>query len=1155
MEDRVTHKKKLRINFSKEETRASKGRRYLFFGFIVIAIAFLMVFSSVGAATALAPSNSPVLSNQSSPLAVYNQAGKEIPFANVGNTAEYTSSNISYVMTNVTAGEMSQNDVGKITTDTGAPNSSSSASVSYSPLSTIRTDNVGTEPQTNISTGGTPKGILYYQANNTIYAANSTGNNVWAINATTGAIIKSIVVGPDPGFMALDPIDKHIFITSVNNDSIYVINATTNKLNATITAPADSNPYGVSNPPATSAPNGIAFNPTTKTLFLVLTNNGVLDVLNATQNKITSTFFDWGNFFDVAPYTVSITPSGVIYVLTYGMYVDCVTHSNREWVFHTSSTYNSTALAGSAISSPTLAGGLYGMAYDPINGLEYIADSGSDTVYAVNSSAHINATITLSVRPYWISYVSAGNSGKGYLYVTATASNQLLLVNATSESVVWNGTATSPGEIVYANSSVANKVYMTDTSGQVVNFGALQEYLAVFMYDCTTGFPSSTPAWTVHVSSPCMHPNETTLSIPANKNGLLYLFNGTYTWTANATYKELPTSGRFVKTGTSPQTVTVVFTAADVSITETGLPSGTKWCFNLTAPSASKQSYSSTTTTIDFLISNGNYSFEIPNVKSGSVVYGVSSITAASGNFTISSDNFIESVQFVVANAITFNESGLLIGSGNYAYSTPKLSCDIFVMPLTCNYNAVEFKIGETHIVNHVSFVLVGTGEIMFAIGSTGIDSTNVLNWVTTNISNPCGQQDTERINPVTLEGGTDYYLSIDVLSGSVGWEEQATSCAIKLGYIANFCDYSTGAHSSTACTYLYAVGETPSAGDSTSWSIGIDGSNLSSTSTSISTDLVPGTYNYSVYTNTYVSNTSHAFLFGGNGSLTVSNRAQTVNLTFSSITLHEKGLPSSKTWEVKFVNGGTVNDTFGTTSLSFPFLYGTYSYYGIAPNKNYTASSGTFTVSNNTSAVITYSLLTYAVTFTEGLLPQGMSWTVTLGTYSNTSTQPVISIMAPNGTYDYTIIANGYTATPASGQITISGKSVNISTVFSLTPPQPSVPAYTITIGFGTSYQNFKPVATFTFTYPENTINILPIDYLTVNPSYHLIFEINQSAPLHYFHFNLSGNTGAFAGIGYNGFSELGYIVGGTGIIIALVFSSPWISIYRADEKWKKAK
>ena len=1156
MQDKVSYKKKLRINFSLEESRASRGRRYVLFGTIVILIAFFMVISSMGAGSVLAPSNTPVLLNQSTAIAVYNQSGNETPFANVGSTAEYTSpSNISYILTNVTAGEMSQNDVGSVLINTGSTNSSASTSVIYSPLSKITTNNVGIEPQVNISTGGAPLAILYYQANNTIYVANSTGDNVWAINATTGAIIKSITLGPagaDPGFMALDPIDKHIFITSVNNNSIYVINATTNKLNATISAPADSNPFGNSNPPATSAPNGIAFDAKTGTLLVVLTNNEVLDTLNATQNKIVSTFFDWGTSFGVAPYTVSVSPSGIIYVVAYGMFIGTTQYSNQVFAFQTSSVYHSVGLAGNELPYTFTS---YGMAFDSANSLMYISDSASNNVYAVNATAHVNATIALPHAPLGISLVSAGNGGKGYFYV-ATTGNQVALINATSESYVWNGTATSPGEIVYANSTAANKVYMTDTSGQVVSFAALEEHLVEFIEACSSG-SSNYPAFTLHVLSPSMHPTEinATDSNPTSKNYIQeYLFNASYTWAANATYKQLPLQGSFTELSSSTTIVDVIFTEADVSITETGLPSGTTWYFNITAPSGSVQSQSSTTTKIDFTLPNGNYSFKIPSVKSGTVYYGVSPLNAT-GTFTINSSDFIETVNFVTANAITFNALGLTFG-GTFSSATAKLDCDIFVMPLGGNYDAVEFTVSGTHTANQVSFVLAGTGKIMFALGTSGVDSTNVVNWMDVNVSNPNGQVFTESISPVTLKGGTDYYLSIDVLSGSVGWEEQQTADAQKVGFVDNYCYSSGSTTSSTTCVFLYSVGEAPSAGSSTSWSIEINGANLSATTSSISTDLVPGAYNYSIYTNSYVSNTQSGVFFGGNGSLTVTSSTKTVNLTFSPLTLHEIGLSSNKTWSVKFLNGGVITDTFGTTSISFPLLDGAYSYYGISPNQNYSASSGDLIVSgNNSSAVITYSLLTYNVTFTEGLLPQGMSWTVTLGSFSNTSTQPTITFKVGNGTYTYLITANGYTATPSTGQITISGKSVNVSTIFSLTPLEPIVPAYTVTIGFGTSYQNFKPVATFTFIHPENLISIQPYYYLSVSPSEHLMFEINQSAPLHYFSFNLSGNTGAFSGIGYNGFSDIGYVIGGTGTLIALVFSMPWLSVYRENNKWRKER
>ncbi len=1167
MQDKVSYKKKLRINFSLEESRASRGRRYVLFGTIVILIAFFMVISSMGAGSVLAPSNTPVLLNQSSAIAVYNQSGNETPFANVGSTAEYTSpSNISYILTNVTAGEMSQNDVGSVLINTGAPNTSSSTGVSYSPLSAIKSaiqaNNVGVESQTSINTGGTPTPILYYQANNTIYVANATGDNVWAINATTGTIITSIVVGTagsEPRFMALDPINKHIFVTSSTQNAIYVINATTNKLNATIAGPANSNPYGVINPPATSGPSGIAYDPVTENMYVVLNFNAALDVINATQNKIVSTYFTWGSD-GLAPFSVSITPTGIIYVVAYGLFISTTQYHNTVWVFQSPSNYHSVGIAGDCISSSASSSDSYGMAFVPSNNLMYVSDSESSNVYAINTTAHVNATITLPNAPLGISLVSAGNGGKGYLYV-ATTGNQLALINATSESYAWNGTATSPGEIVYANSTAANKVYMTDTSGQVISFAALQQHLVEFIESCSSG-STNYPAFTLHVSSPSMHPTEinATDSNPASKNFIQeYLFNASYTWAANASYQYLPLQGSFTELSSSTTIVDVIFTQADVSISESGLPSGTTWYFNITSPAASKGMHSTTTTSIDFELANGNYSYVITAVKSGSVFYAVAP-SSASGNFTISSSDFIEQVQFVVATGVTFNETGLKIAGGVYSYAIAGPGCNVYSITMN-NKDYDEFTVGATtHVISYVAFAVIGTGEIKFAIGTTGLNSANTLNWVNYNVSSQYGNFFTVPINPVTLTGATDYYLSLDIVSGSVSWEEESTSGMHILNFVQSYCNAFGTAYISSTCAFVYSVGSTPVVGASSSWGMNINDQNLSLSAPSLVTHLAPGTYNYTTYTYTYINSSanksglSSRFFLGGSGSITVGNKSLTADLAFNTVTLEQKGLPVNSTWAVE-IDGQTISLASGQPSISFPMLGGTYSYYGIAPNQNYTASSGSLTVSNNSTALVTFALNTYSISFTEGLLPQGMSWTVTLGSFSNTSTQPTITFKVGNGTYNYLITANGYTATPSSGQITISGKSVNVSTVFSPTPLEPIVPAYTVTIGFGTSYQNFKPVATFTFIHPENLISIQPYYYLSVSPSEHLMFEINQSAPLHYFSFNLSGNIGAFSGIGYNGFSDIGYVIGGTGTLIALVFSMPWLSVYRENNKWRKER
>ena len=78
----------------------------------------------------------------------------------------------------------------------------------------------------------------------------------------------------------------------------------------------------------------------------------------------------------------------------------------------------------------------------------------------------------------------------------------------------------------------------------------------------------------------------------------------------------------------------------------------------------------------------------------------------------------------------------------------------------------------------------------------------------------------------------------------------------------------------------------------------------------------------------------------------------------------------------------------------------------------------------------------TYAVTFTEAGLPQGVSWSVTLnGTTESgpvSGTTGTIEFTEPNGTYPYTIgTVSGYTSSPSSGTVDVNGSNKQISIQF----------------------------------------------------------------------------------------------------------------------------
>ena len=73
-----------------------------------------------------------------------------------------------------------------------------------------------------------------------------------------------------------------------------------------------------------------------------------------------------------------------------------------------------------------------------------------------------------------------------------------------------------------------------------------------------------------------------------------------------------------------------------------------------------------------------------------------------------------------------------------------------------------------------------------------------------------------------------------------------------------------------------------------------------------------------------------------------------------------------------------------------------------------------------------------YYVTFSEVGLPAGTSWSVTLGGSTQSTTNSSISFNELNGTHPYSVGAvSGFTATPSSGNVTVSGNSPKVTIAF----------------------------------------------------------------------------------------------------------------------------
>ncbi len=190
-----------------------------------------------------------------------------------------------------------------------------------------------------------------------------------------------------------------------------------------------------------------------------------------------------------------------------------------------------------------------------------------------------------------------------------------------------------------------------------------------------------------------------------------------------------------------------------------------------------------------------------------------------------------------------------------------------------------------------------------------------------------------------------------------------------------------------------------------------------------------PGTYTFYLNATDAGGNTSNATATVTvepplGATLTASPSSTTIG-TPSTLTLGFSGGVAPIAWTLE-ENGSNANLS-GVSDARYLFLPtapGTYTFYLNATDYVGSIASATATVSVSAS-------VPYAVTFTETGLSTATPWTVTLGGVSDTSTGSSLSIDLPNGSYDFTAGASGYTGSPGFGPLIVAGSPVGQSVRF----------------------------------------------------------------------------------------------------------------------------
>ena len=148
-------------------------------------------------------------------------------------------------------------------------------------------------------------------------------------------------------------------------------------------------------------------------------------------------------------------------------------------------------------------------------------------------------------------------------------------------------------------------------------------------------------------------------------------------------------------------------------------------------------------------------------------------------------------------------------------------------------------------------------------------------------------------------------------------------------------------------------------------------------------------------------------------------------------MTFAETGLPNGSSWSVLF--DGT-RHAAATPSIPVLVPNGTYPFTVASDGYLPSPASGSITVDGtNRSLSVSFTPVTYPVTFVEAGLTTGTEWSVTAGGVAYASTAAAIGFSEPNGTYGYRLgIVEGWTTPSFTGTINVSGAAVSDTVAWS---------------------------------------------------------------------------------------------------------------------------
>ncbi len=512
--------------------------------------------------------------------------------------------------------------------------------------------------------------------------------------------------------------------------------------------------------------------------------------------------------------------------------------------------------------------------------------------------------------------------------------------------------------------------------------------------------------------------------------------NGSYPFSVTPPlgYDVAPSSGTvLVDAANVLQDLTFTIAPGNYSVTfeQTGLPAGDEWLVEVLWSDGGAGS-SSTGPTISFALENGTYSFEVVVFASGYTA------EPSSGTFTVDGASLTIAITIGTEYAIVFDETGLangtlwtidLAGVDYLATAPTPLTVDRpngaynFSIVAPMGYLATPVNgnvtVDDASVEQAISFT-IASGFFRVVFVETGLPAG--ASWLV-NLSGTFGSNTNRTI--VLLEPNGTYGYTINPPYPYASSPSTSSLTVAGLGVEVAVVCYPSAADGFYAVTFS-ASGLPVGANWSVKASSGATGSAN-----------VPGTIVLALDNSsyTYTARTTDPSYASSGGSFRVDGANVSVSAAYALVTFEvtatESGLPSGTTWWFN-VTGGP-SETGSGTSLTFPEANGTYDYTVATLDKRYEAVGGSFPVDGRAVSVpVTFTLLTWVLTFSESGLPSGTEWWVN-GTVlgSQHTTSATLTVSEPNGSYAYTVGTVDKREASSAGTATVIGMPTTVPVTF----------------------------------------------------------------------------------------------------------------------------